>query len=643
LHEAKLILVGYGTVGKTSLVERLIHGRFKPAERKTEGIAITDWDMRLHDHEEVRLHVWDFGGQEIMHATHQFFLTKRSLYLLVLAGRQGREDADAEYWLSLIESLAEQSPVIIVLNKVKEHPIDLNRTALQAKFGFIREVLRTDCADETGLEDLARAIRRETDALPNLRDPFPASWVAVKERLSTMHESWLRLEQYQQCCAELGVPEATAQASLAETLHRLGIALNFRDDRRLRDTHVLNPRWVTEGVYKILTHDKLARQGGELDADDLAAILDPASYPPSCHDFLIELMRKFGLCFRLSESGERFLIPELLGKEQPPEVAQFRPETCLNFEYHYPTVLPEGVLPRFVVQTYTLSADEHRRRTGVILRFGDNRGLVVADPVARRVRVAIAGSAGTRRELLAVIRTAFERIHADYHAPVLEMVPVPDHPEVLVPYAKLVTLHRAGVEEFVEAAGAEVLTLKVADLLQGVDLAPVRPSEIRRMSDKGTPRAFVSYSHKDERLKDELVAHLTLLQRQGLLEVWHDRRIAPGEDWKVGIDSNLERADLILLLVSKDFVTSDYCWGIEMTRALERHAEGSAQVVPIIIRDYAWQSAPFGKLQPLPKDGRAVTSSAARPTREKAWKQVAEGIERALKELGGKPGRRHFA
>ena len=132
------------------------------------------------------------------------------------------------------------------------------------------------------------------------------------------------------------------------------------------------------------------------------------------------------------------------------------------------------------------------------------------------------------------------------------------------------------------------------------------------------------------------------MQRQGLLEVWHDRRIAPGEDWKVEIDSNLERADLILLLVSKDFVTSDYCWGIEMARALQRHADGSAQVVPIIIRDYAWQSAPFSKLQPLPKEGKAVTSSAARPARDKAWKQVAEGIERALKELGGKPGRRHF-
>jgi internalin A len=363
----------------------------------------------------------------------------------------------------------------------------------------------------------------------------------------------------------------------------------------------------------------------------VGAILDPATYPRDCHDFLIELMRKFGLCFRLSERGERFLVPELLGKEQPPEAAEFRAEACLNFEYHYPTVLPEGVLPRFIVQTYALSADEPRWRTGVILRFGDHRGLVVADPVARRVRVAIAGPAGTRRELLAVIRTAFERIHADYHSAVREIVPVPEHPDLLVSYTKLVTLDRKSIATFDEVDGADVVTLNVRELLQGVDLAPPRPGDLRRADRESAPRAFVSYSHKDERLKDELVAHLTLLQRVGLLEVWHDRRIVPGDEWGSEIDTNLERADLILLLISKDFVTSEYCWSIELKRALERHDEGSAQVIPVIIRDYAWHSAPFGKLQPLPKDGKAIAGNAAKPARDKAWKQVAEGIERALK------------
>ena len=95
----------------------------------------------------MRVHVWDFGGQEIMHATHQFFLTHRSLYLVVLNGRQGREDADAEYWLNLIASFGGESPVIVVLNKIKEHPFAVNQPALRQKFPMVRDVIATDCAD----------------------------------------------------------------------------------------------------------------------------------------------------------------------------------------------------------------------------------------------------------------------------------------------------------------------------------------------------------------------------------------------------------------------------------------------------------------------------------------------------------------
>ena len=148
----------------------LVHKKpFDPNKKKTEGIQITAWPLKLNG-EKVRLHVWDFGGQEIMHATHQFFLTERSLYLLVLDGREGGEDADADYWLRLIESFGGDSPVIVVLNKIKEHPFDLNRRALEQKYVGIREFVQTDCEDGTGIEELRRAIERETDRLEDLRD-----------------------------------------------------------------------------------------------------------------------------------------------------------------------------------------------------------------------------------------------------------------------------------------------------------------------------------------------------------------------------------------------------------------------------------------------------------------------------------------
>jgi internalin A len=155
--EAKLILVGRGAVGKTSLVNRLVHNTFGK-EKKTEGIKITGWDVPLSGGEEAHLNVWDFGGQEIMHATHQFFLTRRSLYLLALSGREGNADPDAECWLKLIESFGGESPVLVVLNKQRQ---------LQGKYPFIRGFLKTDCGDCFGLDELRRRIEHEINVLWN--------------------------------------------------------------------------------------------------------------------------------------------------------------------------------------------------------------------------------------------------------------------------------------------------------------------------------------------------------------------------------------------------------------------------------------------------------------------------------------------
>jgi internalin A len=632
LNEANLILVGFGGVGKTSLVNRLTNDRFDPNERKTEGIAITDWPIRIHN-QQVLLHVWDFGGQEIMHAMHQFFLTQQSLYVLVLTGRQGREDADAEYWLNQIASFAADSPVIIVLNKIKEHTFEITRRALCQKFPNICDIVATDCADRTGLDALNVLIRREIDALPHLHDKFPVAWFTIKDLLSEMTENYLTFDRYRTLCAENGEADAEAQEKLASFLHNLGIALNYKDDLRLRDTHVLNPRWVTEGVYTILNHSKLAEQKGELSAGDLAAILDPKQYPLERHGFLLELMRKFELCFPFPEEEDHYLVPELLGKEQPAEVDSFDPAACLNFEYYYQTMLPKGLLPRFIVRSYILSADAPRWRSGVILNLEGNRALVVGDPdsIGQRVRIAIAGPAGGRRRLLAVIRSDFERIHSGYKFQPQEMIPIPGHPNVIVSYAKLLVFERSGVLSFQEVADDQVLTLAVRDLLDGVDLDGIRLSAAAAARADQLVRAFISYSHKDESLRAELETHLKLLNRKGLLDLWTDRRITAGAEWKEEIDENLEGANLVLLLVSADFIASDYCYGKEMHRALERHAAGDARVIPIIVRDVNWRSAPFAKLHVLPKDGKAVAAKGRpRLARDAAWKNVAEGIERIL-------------
>lgn len=140
-------------------------------------------------------------------------------------------------------------------------------------------------------------------------------------------------------------------------------------------------------------------------------------------------------------------------------------------------------------------------------------------------------------------------------------------------------------------------------------------------------KLFFSYSHRDESLRDELQKHLSILQRQGFIETWHDRRIAAGSDLSREIDQHLETADVILLLVSSDFLASDYCYDIEMRRAMERHEAGEVRVIPVILRPCDWHDAPFGKLLATPPDGKPVTRF---PTLDDAFVLVVADIKKAL-------------
>jgi len=157
------------------------------------------------------------------------------------------------------------------------------------------------------------------------------------------------------------------------------------------------------------------------------------------------------------------------------------------------------------------------------------------------------------------------------------------------------------------------------------------------MTGPGTPtppasiEVFFSYAHEDEELVKELRKHLSLLKRQSVIREWYDREITAGTDWKGQLDQHLNSSGVILLLVSAAFLASDYCYDVEMRRALERHDQGEARVIPVLLRKVdGWQGAPFGKLQSLPTDGKPVTSWN---DRDEAFADVARGIRRAVSEL----------
>ncbi|MBD1854794.1 MULTISPECIES: toll/interleukin-1 receptor domain-containing protein [Leptolyngbya] len=145
---------------------------------------------------------------------------------------------------------------------------------------------------------------------------------------------------------------------------------------------------------------------------------------------------------------------------------------------------------------------------------------------------------------------------------------------------------------------------------------------------------FYSYAHKDEILRDELDKHLSLLKREGSIDAWYDRDINAGSDWTNAIDTNLNTADIILLLVSANFLASDYCYETELTCALDRHGQGEACVIPIILKPCDWESAPFGELAALPTaHSEGIKPVTLWTNQDEAFLAIAKGIRKAAEAV----------
>ena len=147
------------------------------------------------------------------------------------------------------------------------------------------------------------------------------------------------------------------------------------------------------------------------------------------------------------------------------------------------------------------------------------------------------------------------------------------------------------------------------------------------------PSVFFSYSHVDEALRDQIETQLSMLKRQGVIETWHDRRVGAGQEFARAIEKHVEIDDIILILISADFIASDYCYETEMARAMERHEAGEAIVIPVILRACDWQGAPFGKLNPTPPGGKPITQYA---DRDQALLEVTKAVRAAVNQLKGK-------
>ncbi|HEV3385937.1 MAG TPA: COR domain-containing protein [Gemmata sp.] len=641
VNEIKLMLVGRGGAGKTSLRRFFLNQPHKSNEAETPGIALDSFTLKCHgQHIVVRL--WDFAGQEITHALHQFFLTEGCIYILVLDPRSNTEMTDAFYWLNLLKRYAGHSPVVVAMNRQDERSggYDVDRHLIKERFPHIQSFIPTNCETRSGCDDLRVALLKAIETLNPNEPPrleVPETWLKVKQECferghaeangseqPVEKRTHLSLEQFQQICQAHRVIDPEKQKSLARLLHRLGAVLHFVDDIRLRDTSVLDPHWVTDGVYRLLRFKDRPKSDGILSRDDLTKAL-PDEDEKSAR-FLLSLMERFEMCYPLDEGDDgkfasQWLIPGALHQYQPADIGpEWQKPGSVRLRYVYDP-LPEGVIPRFIVMTHPLSNRKLCWRNGVVLEDAQAAVLVRRGEKPNIVEIIAFGPDAERLRLLQIVQGNMERINAD--------VPEPR------PFLEQEIDGLPGTYKRVtELEGAEIeKTPVVVESNRDRKLVKIEPTtQLNRISepesrdpDRVPLNAFLSYSQADKRAKDIFVTNLNVMKSKKLITPWHDGLIEPGIQWSDELNENLETMDIFVGLLTNHFVASNFIQTVELKAAREKLQKVGKEFlfVLILVDDISLDGLELAEYQILKPGGKPVCKHKSRK----------DGFNEAQKEL----------
>ena len=500
LNEARVLFVGPPGAGKTSLVYRLKDNSYiknRPTTLTVETHAIPLGARTAH--------FWDFGGQDFMHVTHPIFFSTRCVYVLVLNVRHTYEQNRVEYWLRTIRAFGGDLPVVLVGNHAdaQGHLLDLPRNRLQREFPSILAFVQTSAEENTGLNDLRAALEQAVESLPHVRVLFAAPHLRVKEALEQekTRRDIIPYERYAELCAAQGIDDPADQATLLELLHDLGVVLDFRDEHGepLSREGILNPNWVTEAVYRLITdHEVRGAAAGQLTAEMARRILPDYAAPH--RRLILDLLQRFELAY---PAGEAWYLPNAMRQDEPPEAAAEEWQSALTFEYGY-SQLPESIITRFIVRTHEHIADDLVWRWGVILAWQGNRALVRANVADRKVEIRVIGPRNTRREMLALIRGHFEAIHRTFTEgraqgalEIHEFICPPQYSGLRLNYRDLLTYERDGVEKIPQNWQGRTVYLEVSEVLNGFVSPKDREKERRkRTGEEYMPREIHYHEHR---------------------------------------------------------------------------------------------------------------------------------------------------
>lgn len=410
LLEAKVIVVGAGASGKTTLIKKLVNPTHKvpSPENSTHGIDIHSYIFKRKigsEEANITSYMWDFGGQEIYHDTHQFFLTPQSLYILV--GDTRKEDTSFDWWLHTISLLGDNSPVIIVMNEKEDRAHQLDETQLKKTFPNIRQILSVNPATNRGMKGLREALEDQIVSLEHVGQEVPKKWMEIRAKMKVTKKDYLNFDTFCDMCADAGVEQEENRLAASKLFHRLGACLHFQDDPQLEDLLILNPEWTTKAAYDLLVNSDIIKNGGLFSFQKARSIWKD-KFPRNKHNELLLLLERFKLCYQIGGS-KQYIAPQLLTNKKP----EYRLPTgrALTYQYNY-SFMPKGIISRFIVKMQNKIKKQLVWRNGVILVDKETEAEVIENRLKREIRVRIFGKKS--KEMLYYIREALFEIHQQF-------------------------------------------------------------------------------------------------------------------------------------------------------------------------------------------------------------------------------------
>ncbi|MFK8009097.1 MAG: COR domain-containing protein, partial [Saprospiraceae bacterium] len=419
LFEAKLLIIGEGGSGKTTFSKKIKDPNANLPDDSTHGIIIDKWNFPIQRFEFPHLknkaatffvNLWDFGGQEIYHATHQFFFSKKSLYVLLADTR--KQEADFSYWLNTVEQLSgDESKLFILLNKRENHDWAIDELGFRTRFDKIMsEVFTIDLSQSAEIPALQEKIKGWLKKLEGIGQPLIKSWVDIRTAIADEPGDEMSLDRYKEICAKFGRTDEEDIIQISKYFNRIGVFTHYIEDVILQDRIYLNSNKLVKTVYDLLEADLVKKKSGRLSAEEIKEVWKNEQLSQGK---MIALLDNFGLMYQANKN--LYIIPEHLPKKMP--YAKWKHEDkkdILHFTYVFDKYMPKGLMSRLIVALHDYIPNHdlvwHR---GVNLSHNEAHAEILEQyGGTNQFDIRIIGV--MKRDLLVIITQAFDKILSDF-------------------------------------------------------------------------------------------------------------------------------------------------------------------------------------------------------------------------------------